>query len=179
MYLIPLLVLIWFSWNGDDEYFLQCWSSALGSGLRVAKQRLDRRDRLTAGPACLLSTWGSGRGCGPPPLGPPHLDPAKGQGFSCLRPVQTRVIKGDTLFNSSVTGSVSFFFYTFLCLWFSYNRFIFGRLLIKWHKEVLKLWPWVGVSPYRAFKATDTNIHLTILHPLSVILWCAYLDLCH
>ncbi|CAB1431764.1 unnamed protein product [Pleuronectes platessa] len=45
--------------------------------------------QLTAGPACLLSTWGSGGAMhGPPPLGPPHLDPAMGQGFSCLRPVQ-------------------------------------------------------------------------------------------
>lgn len=50
-------------------------------------------------------------GRGPPPLGPPHLDPAKGQGFSCLRPVQARVIKGDTLFNSSVTAMVSFSFF--------------------------------------------------------------------
>lgn len=71
--------------------------------------------------------WGRG-----PPMGPPHLDPAKGQGFSCLRPVQTRVIKGDTLFNSSVTG-FGFCFCFFCCysafqsVRFSYAPFFYCR----------------------------------------------------
>lgn len=94
---------------------------------RGAASEWPNRDRAAAATdsraglsALDLGVWW---GWGPPPLGPPHLDPAKGQGFSCLRPVQTRVIKGDTLFNSSVTGLVSFFLffffsYTFQCVMF-------------------------------------------------------------
>lgn len=67
--------------------------------------------RLTDWPACLLSTWGSVGG--EAPSIPPHLDPAWGQGFSCLRPVQPRVIKGDTLFNYLV--AVTFSNSTFHC----------------------------------------------------------------
>lgn len=67
--------------------------------------------RLTDWPACLLSTWGSVGG--EAPSIPPHLDPAWGQGFSCLRPVQPHVIKGDTLFNYLV--AVTFSNSTFHC----------------------------------------------------------------
>lgn len=79
----------------------------------VAKQK-HAPERLTARPTCLLSTWESvgAEAHPPPPPGPPHLVPARGQGFSCLRPVQLRVIKGDTLFNSLVADSFFNLFFT-------------------------------------------------------------------
>lgn len=97
----------WVFWGPEVQrgtvVFVQCWGCAFRRGGQTR--------RLKAGPVCLRTTWGSAGADGPPPLGPPHLDPAKGQGFSCLGPVQARVIKGDTLFNSWVTGWPFFFFF--------------------------------------------------------------------
>lgn len=48
----------------NDDYFLQCRGSASGNVLS-GQTEIAPPLRLTAGPGCLLSTWGSGGAVGP------------------------------------------------------------------------------------------------------------------